>query len=69
MKQYHYTIRPNGTVKIEVFNCIGAGCEEETRAIERRLGDPEGERSRKAEYYETEQQSETEHTREQEGGA
>ena len=67
MKQYQYTIRPDGTVKIEVFNGTGVDCEEATRVIEGRLGDPVGQRTRKSEYHETEQQ--TEHTREHEGGS
>ena len=69
MKTIQITLRKDGTQKVEALNCTGPEGKDLTRVYEERLGTPEGERTLKAEYHETVQQSESERARVQEGGA
>lgn len=66
MRKIKVTIHKDGTQHVEVLNGNGESCLDLTRALENRLGKPEGERVYKQEYHETEQVVETDH--EIEGG-
>lgn len=58
MKKMKITIRKDGTQKIEVLDASGDDCLEFTRQLEQRLGEQDGERVLKPEYYEAEQEVE-----------
>jgi hypothetical protein len=66
MRKIKVTLHRDGTQKIEALGAEGESCLELTRALERRLGVQQGERTLKDGYYEEEPVEETE--REEEKG-
>ena len=61
MKKIKVTIHKDGTQHVEALNDGGEHCLEFTKALEDRLGKPEGERVYKDEYYEEVHEVETDH--------
>ena len=60
MKKIKITLRKDGTQKVEVLGAVGESCVEFTRELEKRLGEPVGDRELKREYYEQETETEQE---------
>jgi hypothetical protein len=58
MKKIKITIHKDGTQKVEVLGAVGGDCVQFTQELEKRLGSPIGERELKAEYYESETETE-----------
>lgn len=58
MKKIKITLHNDGTQKIEVLGAVGDSCLELTRQLEKRLGTPQGERARKPEFEQGEQETE-----------
>ena len=52
VKKIRITLLKDGTQKIEVLGAAGDACLEFTRALEKRLGAVEGERTLKPEFHE-----------------
>lgn len=61
MKKIKVTLRKDGTLNVEVLGASGEGCLELTRALEKRLGQQEGERVLKPEFAEQERETERDH--------
>ncbi len=64
MKKIKITLLRDGTQQVEVLHASGSECEEFTRALEHRLGEPLGERTLKPEYDETASEVEAEREKE-----